>query len=62
MLFNVDDITGDGFQIKTRKQSEWVTNIPELVDDLSGIGLTKDIDVDFDRNKNNKRSKRKRTN
>ncbi len=47
MLFNVDDITGDGFQIKTRKQSDWVTNIPELVDELSDLGLAKDIDFDL---------------
>ena len=47
MLFNVDDITGDGFQIKTRKKSDWVTNIPELVDDLSDLDLTKDIDFDL---------------
>jgi len=47
MLFNVDDITGDGFHIKTRKQSDWVTNIPELVDELSDLGLAKDIDFDL---------------
>lgn len=47
MLFNVDDITGDGFEIKTRKQSDWVTNIPELVDELSDLGLSRDIDFDL---------------
>ena len=47
MLFNVDDITEDGFHFKTRRQSDWVTNIPELVDDLSDLGLTKDIDFDL---------------
>ena len=47
MLFNVDDITGDGLHIKTRKQSDWVTNIPELVDELSDLGLAKDIDFDL---------------
>lgn len=47
MLFNVDDITGDGLRIKTRKQSDWVTNIPELVDELSDLGLSKDIDIDL---------------
>jgi len=47
MLFNVDDITGDGFHIKTHKQSDWVTNIPELVDELSDLGLSRDIDFDL---------------
>ena len=47
MLFNVDDITGDGFQIKTQRKSEWVTNIPELVDEKSDLGLAKDIDFDL---------------
>ncbi len=47
MLFNVDDITEDGFHFKTLKQSDWVTNIPELVDELSDLGLTKDIDLEL---------------
>jgi len=47
MLFNVDDITEDGFHFKTRKQSDWVTNIPELVDELGDLGLAKDIDLDL---------------
>ena len=47
MLFNVDDITGDGLHFKTQRQSGWVTNIPELVDELSDLGLTKDIDFDL---------------
>ena len=47
MLFNVDDITGDGFQIKTLRKSDWVTNIPELVDEKSDLGLDKNIDFDL---------------
>lgn len=47
MLFNVDDITGDGLHFRTQRQSDWVTNIPELVDELSDLGLSKDIDFDL---------------
>lgn len=47
MLFKIDDITEDGLHFKTIRRSDWVTNIPELVDKGSDLSLVKDIEFDI---------------
>ena len=46
MLIRIDDITEGGLQIKTQKSANWVTNIPEIVNETKELSLNKSIDID----------------
>ena len=45
MLIRIDDITDGGLEIKTQRSSNWVTNIPEIVNEAKELSLNKDIDI-----------------
>lgn len=47
MIVRIDDISESGLHIKTTRKPQWVTNIPELVDDSSDLILDSDLMFDF---------------
>ena len=46
MLIRIDDITAGGLQIKTQKNANWVTNIPEIVNKTKELSLKRNINID----------------
>lgn len=47
MIIRADEIGENGLKIRTVRKSDWLTNIPEINDDRSGMFLSTNIDMDF---------------
>lgn len=47
MIIRIEEIGENGLHVNTTRKPEWVTNIPEIVDENSNLSMEGDVVLDF---------------